>query len=71
VKDAFALAQTAQTVGPVLQGLFSEAFAVAKRVRTETEIGRHAVSVSFAAVELAKRILSALTGRAVLLVGAG
>ena len=71
VKDAFALAQTAQTVGPALHGLFSQAFAVAKRVRTETEIGRHAVSVSFAAVELAKKIFAALAGRAVLLVGAG
>ncbi len=71
VKDAFALAQRAQTVGPALHGLFSQAFAVAKRVRTETEIGRHAVSVSFAAAELAKKIFTALAGRAVLLVGAG
>ena len=71
VKDAFALAQTAQTVGPALHGLFSQTFAVAKRVRTETEIGRHAVSVSFAAVELARKIFTALAGRAVLLVGAG
>ena len=71
VKDAFALAQTAQTVGPALHGLFSQTFAVAKRVRTETEIGRHAVSVSFAAVELAKKIFTGLAGRAVLLVGAG
>jgi len=71
MKDAFALAQTAQTVGPALHALFSQAFAVAKRVRTETEIGRHAVSVSFAAVELAKKIFTGLAGRAVLLVGAG
>jgi glutamyl-tRNA reductase len=71
VKSAFALAQTAQTVGPALHALFSQAFAVAKRVRTETEIGRHAVSVSFAAVELAKKIFTGLAGRAVLLVGAG
>ena len=47
------------------------AFAVAKRVRTETEIARHAVSVSFAAVELAKKIFEGLEGKAVLLVGAG
>jgi glutamyl-tRNA reductase len=71
VKDAFALAQTCTTVGPVLQPLFAQAFAVAKRVRTETEIGRHAVSVSFAAVELAKKIFDGLGGRAVLLMGAG
>jgi glutamyl-tRNA reductase len=71
VKDAFALAQSAQTVGPALHALFSHAFAVAKRVRTETDIARHAVSVSFAAVELAKKIFAGLAGKAVLLVGAG
>jgi glutamyl-tRNA reductase len=71
VKDAFALAQSCETVGPALHTLFTQAFAVAKRVRTETEIARHAVSVSFAAVELAKKIFAGLAGRSVLLVGAG
>jgi glutamyl-tRNA reductase len=71
VKDAFALAQSCQTVGPMLHTLFTSAFAVAKKVRTETEIARHAVSVSFAAVELAKKIFARLRGRSVLLVGAG
>ena len=71
VKDAFALAQACETVGPTLHTLFSQAFAVAKKVRTETDIARHAVSVSFAAVELAKKIFAGLAGRAVLLVGAG
>jgi glutamyl-tRNA reductase len=71
VKDAFALAQSCETVGPTLHTLFTQAFAVAKKVRTETEIGRHAVSVSFAAVELAKKIFAGLTGKSVLLVGAG
>jgi glutamyl-tRNA reductase len=71
VKDAFALAQSCETVGPALHTLFTQAFAVAKRVRAETEIARHAVSVSFAAVELAKKIFAGLTGRAVLLLGAG
>ncbi len=71
VKDAFALAQSCETVGPTLHSLFTQAFAVAKRVRTETDIGRHAVSVSFAAVELAKKIFDGLRGRAVLLLGAG
>jgi glutamyl-tRNA reductase len=70
-KDAFALAQASETVGPALHTLFTQAFAVAKRVRTETDIARHAVSVSFAAVELAKKIFANLAGRAVLLVGAG
>src|SRR5881396_41534 len=71
VKDAFALAQACATVGPVLHTLFTAAFAVAKKVRSETEIGRHAVSVSFAAVELARKIFAGLGGKAVLLVGAG
>ena len=71
VKDAFGLAQACATVGPALHTLFTQAFAVAKKVRGETEIARHAVSVSFAAVELAKKIFAGLRGRAVLLVGAG
>ena len=71
VKDAFALAQTCTTVGPTLHRVFSQAFSVAKKVRTDTQIGRHAVSVSFAAVELARKIFTSLEGKAVLLIGAG
>jgi glutamyl-tRNA reductase len=71
VKEAFALARDCEAIGPALHTLFTRAFAVAKKVRTETEIGRHAVSVSFAAVELARKIFDPLEGRAVLLVGAG
>ncbi len=71
VKDAFVLAQTCRTLGPTLHALMSQAFAVAKRVRTDTEIGRYAVSVSFAAVELARKIFGSLRGKAVLLIGAG
>lgn len=71
VKDAFALAQSCRTVGPVLNALMSQAFSVAKRVRTETEVGRFAVSVSSTAVELARKIFGRLDGKAVLLVGAG
>jgi glutamyl-tRNA reductase len=71
VKDAFAMAQSCQTIGPTLHALFTRAFAVAKKVRTETDVARYAVSVSFAAVELAKKIFAGLEGRAVLLVGAG
>src|SRR6266571_1595866 len=71
VKDAFALAQACETVGPALHTLFTQAFAVGKKVRSETEIARHAVSMSSAAVELAKKIFAGLGGRAVLLVGAG
>ena len=71
VKEAFALAQSASTVGPLLHALMAQAFGVAKKVRTETEVGRHAVSVSFAAVELGRKIFGGLEGKAVLLVGAG
>jgi glutamyl-tRNA reductase len=71
VKDAFALAESCETVGPILHTLFTQAFAVAKKVRTDTEIGRHAVSVAFAAVGLARKIFAELGGKAVLLVGAG
>lgn len=71
VKDAFALAQSCRTAGPVLSALMSQAFSVAKRVRTETEVGRLAVSVSSTAVELARKIFGTLEGKAVLLLGAG
>ena len=71
VKDAFALAQSCRTVGPVLNALMSQAFTVAKRVRTDTEVGRLAVSVASSAVELARKIFGSLDGKAVLLVGAG
>ena len=71
VKDAFALAQSAGTAGTVIHALMHRAFAAAKRVRSETEVGRLAVSVSYAAVELARKIFDGLEGRAVLLLGAG
>lgn len=71
VKEAFALAQSCQTIGPLLHRLLSHAFQVAKKVRTETELARHAVSVSYAAVELARKIFGSLEGKAVLLLGAG
>ena len=71
VKDAFELARACRTLGPVLNALMSQAFSVAKRVRTETEVGRLAVSVSSVAVELARKIFGSLEGKAVLLLGAG
>ncbi len=71
VKEAFALAQSSSTIGPLLHSLMSQAFSVAKKVRTETEVGRHAVSLSFAAVELGRKIFGGLGGKSVLLVGAG
>src|SRR4029079_15504826 len=71
VKEAHALATGAQTVGPVLNRLFHSAFATGKRVRTETGLAAGAVSVSFAAVALARKIFGDLKGRNVLVIGAG
>ena len=56
VKEAFAIARRANATGAIFNQVFERAFAVAKRVRTETRIGEQAVSVSYAAVELAKKI---------------
>lgn len=71
VKDAFAAAEQAGSVRGLLGRTAQRAFGVAKRVRTETAIGKSAVSMSFAAVEMARKILGSLEGRTVLLVGAG
>jgi glutamyl-tRNA reductase len=71
VKDAHTLATDAQTSGPVLNRLFHASFAVGKRVRTETGLGSGAVSVSFAAVSLARKIFGDITGRSVAVIGAG
>src|SRR5207244_13284139 len=71
VKDAHAAATSTRSAGPVLNRLFQASFAVGKRVRTETGLGSGAVSVSFAAVALAKKIFGDLKGRIVLVVGAG
>jgi len=71
VKDAFQKAQEAGTVGGELNRLMSRAFAVAKRVRNETAIGQNAVSVSYVAVELARKVFDKLDGSTVMLIGAG
>jgi glutamyl-tRNA reductase len=71
VKDAYSVASTERTAGPLLNKLFHSAFGVGKRVRSETALAEGAVSVSFAAVALAKKIFGSLTGRHVLVVGAG
>lgn len=71
LKDAYAAAKAEGTVSGFLDTTLTRAFTVAKRVRTETEIGQSAVSISFAAVELAREIFGSLAGRSVLLVGAG
>lgn len=71
VKDAFTVASERHCAGPVLNRLFASSFAVGKRVRTETSLGEGAVSVSFAAVQLARKIFGKLDGRRVLVIGAG
>jgi glutamyl-tRNA reductase len=71
VKEAYRQATRQQATGPILNRLLHKTFSVAKRVRTETGIGDHAVSVSYAAVGLAKKIFGELTGMTVLLIGAG
>ncbi len=71
VKSAHAAAAEAQTTGPVLNRLFHASFAVGKRVRTETALGSGAVSVSYAAVSLARKIFGDLAGRTVAVIGAG
>jgi glutamyl-tRNA reductase len=71
VKDAFTLAEGAGSIGALLGRCMHRAFAVAKRVRSETGIAAGAVSVSSIACDLAKSIFGELTGRRVVLVGAG
>ena len=71
VKEAFGCAASAQATGNILNRLLHKAFSVAKRVRTETRIPTSAVSISFAAVELARKIFGELEDRTVLLIGAG
>lgn len=71
LKDAYSAAQEAVTAGTILNRLFHKAFSVAKKVRNETGIANNAVSVSFAAVELARKIFAELAGKKVILIGAG
>ncbi len=71
IKSAYNIAAEAKTSGLILHRLLHRAFHVAKRVRTETKIGNSAVSVSFVAVELARKIFGTLGKRTVLLIGAG
>jgi glutamyl-tRNA reductase len=71
VKDAYATAKACGVLSGALDRCFTQAFAVAKRVRTETNIAAGSVSVSSIAGDLAKKIFGDLEGRRVLLVGAG
>jgi glutamyl-tRNA reductase len=71
LKAAFELALNKKTTGILLNKLMKKAISVAKRVRTETRIAENAVSISFAAVELAKKIFTDLSKRVFMLLGAG
>ena len=71
LKSAYALAKECGAISGYLDLVMTRAFNVAKRVRTETEIGTSAVSISYAAVELARDIFGSLAGKRVLLAGAG
>ena len=71
LKAAYCAAKTAGAVFGWLEALMARSFRVAKRVRSETGIGQMAVSVSYAAVELARKIFGSLSGRTIMIVGAG
>lgn len=71
LKQAYREAVEHKTTGVILNRLMHKAFSAAKRIRTETNIGGSAVSISYAAVQLAKKILGSLENKSVLLVGAG
>src|SRR5436305_6104560 len=71
VRHAYSLAVEAGTAGRVLNRLVHQAFRVAKRVRTETGIAASAVSISYMAVELGRKIFGDLKGRTVMIIGAG
>lgn len=71
VRSAFQAAQDLGALDGLLQQVYSQTMRVAKRVRTDTAIGEHAVSIPYAAVELAKKIFGDLKGLQVLLLGAG
>jgi len=71
LKNAYAAAKDCGAVCGWLDGLLTRAFSVAKRVRSETGIGQMAVSISYAAVELARKIFGSLNNRTVMIVGAG
>ena len=71
VKEAYSLAASARRTGALLNKLFTWSFAVGKRVRADTGLGEGAVSVSYAAISLARKIFGSLKEQTVLVVGAG
>jgi len=71
IKAAYRMASQKSASGVILNRLLHKTFSIAKKVRSETGIGDHAVSISYAAIELARKIFGSLEGRHVLLIGAG
>jgi glutamyl-tRNA reductase len=71
MKEAYRVATEEKASGPILNRLLHKTFFVAKRIRTETGIGDNAVSISYAAIELARKIFGGLEAKEVLLIGAG
>ena len=71
MKEAYATARRVGALDGALDEIVSRSLAVARRVRRETAIGSSAVSVSYAAVELAKKIFGSLAGKTVFVIGAG
>jgi len=71
IKDAYRIATLQKTSGVILNRLLHKTFSVAKRIRTETGIGDHAVSISYAAIEMGRKIFGTLEDKKVLLIGAG
>ena len=71
VKESYTVAREVGAVSTTLEPLLQRAFSVAKRVRTETQIGSNSVSIASVAVDLARKIFGSLQGKTVLLVGAG
>ena len=71
IRDAFLLAQTQGTTGTVFNHLFKQAITFSKKAHRETDIAEHPVSISYAAVELAKKVYGQLDGKSAMVIGAG
>ena len=71
MKQSYALAQSVKSLGPILSRLFQHSFAVAKLVRSSTEVGAHPVTLAYAAVQRARQIFADFRSATALLIGAG
>lgn len=71
IKQSFSQAKAAGTIGSHFQKLFQHTFSIAKKVRSETDIGANAVSVAYVAVQLAKHLFSSLAASRAMIIGAG